>query len=1650
MRGKTGRESKIARLALAFVAMVVMFVMFGPATQKAKADGELEPVEYVDAEGNKYTVTDYIEVHEGNLDCDWVTGWYYAPLLFAPNKLVSVSGNVNLIIGDDVEVTAGQGIYVPEGASLTIWAQEKGTGVLNASGGDFRAAIGGGNPREGKNPNCGTITINGGKIKATGKEMASGIGGGEMGGCGNITINGGEVYATNMYRSASAIGCGNASLEGGTITINGGVVTADAKTGGGELGIGGASDCNVVIRINGGEVTAYGGNGNPGIRGSEITLGWTNPEDFIKASYYGGLRFAKGKKFMLSDTGELATLDNINDQKIVPFMGAVKLDCGNNGSLTCDTEYARAREDVVLKVSPDTDCVLTRLQVKCESIYNTCQLTDNGDNTYTFVMPDDNVTVVARFGKSVDYVDAKGNSMTAICCDLSSDEQTEWEDEWYAVTNSNLVYAGEPIHVHGNVNLILCDNTSLNATYGMIIDEDASLTIWQQQEGWGCLNALATDECPGIGGNIIINGGEVNAYATEAYEGIGGKNARITINGGRVYSEAKRFKVGIGGKNAQVTINNGYVYATGADFGAGIGGEHAKVVINGGEVEVNGGESDRAIGGYLCKTTINGGKVVTNAPICNWYGTFTIRGGKVWANGGFFAYKGKITIDDGEVYVKDGFSGDETTITINGGCLQTESSTSMTSALGNRDGKVIINGGQVYATAESGACAIGQDNCEVILGWTLGGDIICCEGPCKGNVSFAKDKVFRDPNLEPITAVKFVERSQTEEEVTLFPPVGVYHFVHLVSGEGALETDPVMPRVGQTVTVTERHSFPYVLDGITANMYGTPVDLVKTGANTYTFTMPDGEVTIEASYHEGKDKQLYYTDTLGNDCVLDLDQVRVLAPSTIETLLKNGGLSNGWYAVCGDIAWEDPIRIAGDVNLLLCDGAKLTAEEGIVVPKDATLTIWGQKEGSGVLIAEGLDNAGIGGYVSEDAGEIIINGGTITAIGGYYSAGIGGTSGTSVKSITINGGTILAEGDNYAAGIGGGEKGSVDFITIDGGTIKATAGSGAPGIGSGYECGVEANIIIHGGMILAKGGNQAPGIGAGAEGGNVSVEISAGQVTAVGGKVFSGLNKDRYAPGIGCEPDGNKGSATILLSWTDADDFIESSFGSRKNNITISKPFTIDATGETVTTDVPRGEVIKLVRRKTAITAYSRASGDATASVADISVAPSAKVFPGESVKVIAPDKSARGYSFLGWHAVTSLTADGNEVESYDDAVLCDKLSYTFAVGEDDVAVVAVYETCSNAQVKVGVVNFAEYYVGSSQTAQSGSTENVRLGTTLELKAVDADRVLCWMNESNKVLGTKASLSLVVTGNTSVTLVYKPKATNSAFVRFENDFGQVLGYKSYSQGDVKVDFPGQPSKFGFTFERWVFKGTNEEATQEAILSRVANGGVMTVVPKYAQDDTTYDTTVRYLDIDGVEIRTEDEFPEIFVGTGYTVTAPTVEGYVFSCWKDQNGTILGYNESYYFLVGSNVVLTAVYVEDGSGQQTQAQPVITIGVPSAVTTADAHKVSCAVTRSIPDGYELLEHGILYAKGVAGLDETMFVYGTVGVSKYMSDKTSTSGVVKLNVKVSGETISSGDNVNVSFRGYMILKDGATGNIATYYTDIVSGNYAALNTHN
>ena len=198
-------------------------------------------------------------------------------------------------------------------------------------------------------------------------------------------------------------------------------------------------------------------------------------------------------------------------------------------------------------------------------------------------------------------------------------------------------------------------------------------------------------------------------------------------------------------------------------------------------------------------------------------------------------------------------------------------------------------------------------------------------------------------------------------------------------------------------------------------------------------------------------------------------------------------LSNGWYVVRDRVATTN-LAVVGEAHLILCDGAKLTAQggdkhAGIGVAKGNALTIYGQKNGTGELVAKGgRHSAGIGGGELTAGGTVTINGGVVTANGDQWGAGIGGGSSYGAGgTVTINGGRVSANGSNGGAGIGGGALGNGGTVTINGGTVMAThtgyakdiGGGGGQGIGAG------ATVTFNGGSVKAAEIQNSPSNGVG-------------------------------------------------------------------------------------------------------------------------------------------------------------------------------------------------------------------------------------------------------------------------------------------------------------------------------------------------------------------------------------------------------------------------------------------------------------------------------------------------------------------------------------------------------------------------------------------
>ena len=333
----------------------------------------------------------------------WNAGWYVVNSTVTISEPITVTGAVNLILGDGCTLNAEKGIVVTSTNSLTIYAQSGGTGtlnatgttdssnnasagiggsttifdsgsitihggVINATGGASRwysgAGIGGSTPSSGNGGNSGTIKIYGGTITAEsrGFSVGAGIGGGGSGGTGNggagtnISIYGGNITAMSYSdnNGGAGIGGGSGQTNGGTgnITIGGGTIHSTGGSLGAGIGggSGGTQSGNGTVTISGGKVTAVGGNYAAGIGGGGGTksqyLTWIGGIGSVTIT--GGIVDAKGNGSgeyagaPIGNGGNTTATATVNKTTGIVFENGAGTVCGDvtlDGSYTVPADY---------------------------------------------------------------------------------------------------------------------------------------------------------------------------------------------------------------------------------------------------------------------------------------------------------------------------------------------------------------------------------------------------------------------------------------------------------------------------------------------------------------------------------------------------------------------------------------------------------------------------------------------------------------------------------------------------------------------------------------------------------------------------------------------------------------------------------------------------------------------------------------------------------------------------------------------------------------------------------------------------------------------------------------------------------------------------------------------------------------------------------------------------------------------------------------------------------------------------------------------------------------------------------------------------------------------------------------------------------------
>ena len=357
-----------------------------------------------------------------------------------------------------------------------------------------------------------------------------------------------------------------------------------------------------------------------------------------------------------------------------------------------------------------------------------------------------------------------------------------------------------------------------------------------------------------------------------------------------------------------------------------------------------------------------------------------------------------------------------------------------------------------------------------------------------------------------------------------------------------------------------------------------------------------------------------------------------------------------WYYPYSKTVEITSITVSGDAHLILSKGHTLTVKKGIHVREGSSLTIYGQPNGDGTLIATGdSSQAGIGGFNGDPHNAsitITIHGGNITATGGEGAAGIG-CAGILPSSITIYGGTITATGGKHGAGIGNNVSTLKTTITIYGGEITAAGGTNGAGIGGGMNKGLTniscGTVNIYGGTITATGSRYGhvealtdfaeyypAGIGGGNRFANCAVNIYGGNITAKNYRDSTSDFRDGY---------GIRGQ--ITLSYKNANDLLYATNYGGTVTVADGKTFIVDGTEISGTVEVVKVEKA-LSQTETEIIDTCPALDGKTLIPPSYNVnvgtnritASTAKAFPGETVTV----SPAEGYN------LTSVNVNGTAI----------------------------------------------------------------------------------------------------------------------------------------------------------------------------------------------------------------------------------------------------------------------------------------------------------------------------------------------------------------------------------------------------------------------
>lgn len=297
-----------------------------------------------------------------------------------------------------------------------------------------------------------------------------------------------------------------------------------------------------------------------------------------------------------------------------------------------------------------------------------------------------------------------------------------------------------------------------------------------------------------------------------------------------------------------------------------------------------------------------------------------------------------------------------------------------------------------------------------------------------------------------------------------------------------------------------------------------------------------------------------------------------------------------------------------------------------------------------------------------------------------------------------------------------------------------------------------------------------------------------------------------------------------------------------------------------------------------------------------------------------------------------------------------------------------------------------------------------------------------WMLNGKMLTDTDGTYESVAYADTTYTAVFVEDDDIPEFtVTFMDNYGNVIDTKSGNELASLEAMPTPPQLAGYKFVEWDMQLEDVKALKTST--------VVTAIYE-SDDELTYTVIANGCTIDVNGVQTEDAAYDVAYNSRVTVTPKSGTA---ASWT-ANGAVAAYGESYTFYCGSNITLTY--------SESPVTPVPTVADVKAEKTA-THVVAFLATRSVVDGYTLIESGFVYGKAMAKedliLDNVGLVKGTDnGQVKYVAcQNIANDGQFSLNYGVTAM------NQNACARAYLIYRDNSTSETTVIYSDGVIYQY-------